>query len=501
MNANDPPDMPPSPAESPSGELVRRVLRGAAYLGVANYAVMALGILKTPILARLVDPNIWGIFGLASAWVSFMGVLRVELPEVVISDPSHNQARLVTQWVFETGTALLAMAVGGLLYALVPGIATLPVWQAIFSLLGIRVIFAATSTSYYVLRRDIRQEHLTRLTLIGSMLAFVAAVAIAYSGYPLLSLLVDAAVPVVVTGAGAWLVVGWRPTLTWDRAVAEDIRAFALTLWSSSLLGKIIWQFDDWLVGTVRGPEALGYYSKAFTLANMPMDMFAGVIGGIALSMYAQSRATGREVLKRAYEMTTWLLVRIIALSSIVMLSAAEEIVAIMLGPKWHPVPLLLRLMFLYVLGRPLFQNNAQLLLAVRHEGQFRTSLIVQAVILIVLGPPAVYLWGAVGVSVAVSVMQIAGFVVSQVYVSRHLELRSLRLYLLPVVMMAVLSPTLYLLGEGVGHGIIVTLALKSLLALAVFAGVTYLFERDRIGGVIDLVLANIRQRQRPPAA
>lgn len=489
-----PPDVPSVvPANAAQKEaLARRVMRGAAYLGVGQYALVAIGVIKTPILARLVAPEYYGVVALASAWVSFISLLRMELPEVVISDAEHQQARLVTQYAIEVATALVGVLVALALWLVIPQMASPLVWQAIFALLGVRVIFALTSTPQYILRRDIRQEVLTRLTLIGALAGALLAIGAAYLGYALAALLLDAAVPVAVLGIGAWIAAGWRPTRTWDPLIARDIRSFALTLWTSGLLGKITWEFDDWLLGNLRGEKALGYYSRAFYLANLPMNLFAGVIGGIALSMYAQSKTAGQEVLRRAYELTTWLLVRVVALASIVMLAAAEEIMLILLGPKWLPVPLLLRVMFLYVLARPLFQNNAQLLLAVRHEKEFQRSLVVQALILVIVAVPAVYYWGAVGASLAVSVMQIVGFLLAQWYTSRHLELRSLRLYLLPLLLVVVLTPAAYMLGAAVGGGIVVTLTVKVAAGAVAFAGIVYVLERREVKEVWALVRANL---------
>lgn len=470
-------------------------MRGAAYLGVGQYALVAIGVVKTPILARLVAPEYYGVVALASAWVSFISLLRMELPEVVISDAERRQARLVTQYAIEVGTALIGVLAALALWLAVPQIASPMVWQAIFALLGVRVIFALTSTPQYILRRDIRQDVLTGLTLMGAVAGALLAIGAAYLGYALAALLLDVAVPVAVLGVGSWIAAGWRPTRTWDPLIARDIRSFALTLWTSGLLGKITWEFDDWLLGNLRGEKALGYYSRAFYLANLPMNLFAGVIGGIALSMYAQSKTAGREVLRRAYELTTWLLVRIVALASIVMLAAAEEIMLILLGPKWLPVPLLLRVMFLYVLARPLFQNNAQLLLAVRQERQFQRSLVAQALVLIVIALPAVYYWGGVGASLAVSVMQIVGFVLAQWYTSRHLELHSLRLYLLPALLLLVLTPAVYALGAAVGGGIVVTLILKAAVGAATFAGIVYMLEHRQVREVWALVRHNLLWR------
>jgi O-antigen/teichoic acid export membrane protein len=479
------------------GNLARRILRGAAYLGTAQYASMGIGLIKTMILARLVAPEHWGVLGLALVWVSFLNVFRMELREVVISDQNGHPARLFIQYVFENATSLIGAALGAGVYLIAPWLAQPEVWTAIFVLLGVRLFTSLTSTPVYMLHRDIRQDVLMRLTLIGTALAAVVSVATAFLGRPLLTVLLDTAIPVVALGAGAWVAVGWRPRALWDGVHARDIFRFGTTLWTGGLLGKITWEFDDWLVGKLWSAKALGYYGKAYWLAKLPMDVFAGVIGGIALSMYAQSRAEGEAVLARVYRLTTWLLTRVVALAGIVMLAAADELVAIVLGPKWGPVPLLLRVMFLYVLARPLYQNNAQLLISVRKEKQFVATLYVQAALLLVLGPPLVYLWGGVGASIAVNIMQVAGFVWSQAAVSRCLGKSGPGLYALPALTLALAVPFAYAIGQFAGDGILISLIVKAGLGALLFGAVILLLERGQLKEVAGPIRTYLLQQRK----
>ena len=69
---------------------------------------------------------------------------------------------------------------------------------------------------------------------------------------------------------------------------------------------------------------------------------------------------------------------------------AADDLVHI-LGERWVPMVPLVRLMILFVVGRPLFQNHAQLLLAMRRERDVRAAMAGQAVFIVLACQPAVY--------------------------------------------------------------------------------------------------------------
>lgn len=477
-------------------DIARRALHGVIYAGIAQYASLGIGVIKVAILARLIAPATFGVVALATTWVSFLSVFFVEMRAVIIADPDDNPIKFATQYAVEIVSSLSGLLLGGALYLIAPQVASPRHWAAIWFLLGVRLLLSVTSTPFYILQRDIRQGVLMRLTLVAALISLAASTLLAYLGHPLLALLVDGAALSLVPRMGAWIVTRWRPRLAWDRETVRDSLSFGFTMWTAGVLGKITFEFDDWLVGNLRGDTALGFYSKAYSTAKMPMDVFAGVIGSLATSLYSQSNAAGRAILSRAYRLTTWLLARIIALSGAIMLAAVEEIVIILLSDIWLPVAPLFRLMILYVIGRPLWQNNAQLLEPVRLEKKMRRSVVWQAVILLILGPPLIHYWGAEGASVAVSLMMIVGLVISQRDVRHAVDVRLLPLYLLPGLLLLILAPGLYLLGQVVAMPVLVSLVVKSAIGVIVFGGTVLLFERDSLGEIYDLAVDNLLNRQ-----
>ncbi|NDJ53014.1 MAG: oligosaccharide flippase family protein, partial [Chloroflexi bacterium] len=305
-------------------DLARRAIQGAGFLAIAQYGTLAIGIVRGALLLRLVAPEFHGTVFAATALVSFFNLFRLELREIVVTTPAGDQARLTTQYLLEVGSSLLGFGVAGLTWMIAPQFSGLLdrsslVWPAIWILLGVRLASALSSTPLYILHRDIRQGIITSLTLIAALLSLIVGVGLALAGYPLLAVLADVAILPLVLGLGAWLAAGWRPGMQIDQAAARDILGFSFALWTTGLLGKITFEFDDLLVGEVNGPAILGFYGRAYALAKLPMDVFTGMIGSLGLALYAQSLAGGMALLERSYALTTWLLTRLIAVSSIVM--------------------------------------------------------------------------------------------------------------------------------------------------------------------------------------
>lgn len=495
----------------PPNQLAQRTVRGALWTGLSQYWLFALGVAKTVVLARLIEPQYFGILALSQAWMTYLTLLRFDFRTAVITwveDP----AMLAVQFWLEVLLAAAGVVLALLLYLLVPGILFvfgaaqadwLPaVWGVIFVLMALTIVEAVCSTGRYLAERRMLQAAIGKLTVVQSIVGLVVAVWLAWSGYPLAALLVDAALPVLVVGAGAAWVSGWRPQLIWDTAIARRLLALGFTMWTAGLLGKIVFQFDDWLVGTIQRPRLPvwrgsgvlpeSFYSRAYTAGKMPMDIFASAISMLALPLYARSEAQGRDMLRRIYRRTTWLLAYLIFFSSAVALTATAEVVQILLGPAWLDTVPLFRLMSLFVLLRPMYQNACQMLLAVGREREMRATVAVQAAFLLLAGPPAVLWQGAAGAAVAVSVMSVIGLAAVEWHVQKELTEAVWPLYLLPAATLAALMLALQGLAPFLPASIWWSAGIKLALCSAAYALAIVTLQRKMLQVVRDTLMQSL---------
>lgn len=480
--------------------LPRLAVRGALWAGIGQYALFAIGLVKAVWLARLVPAEYFGVVALATAWTSFLSFLRLDLKTVVLSRGDESEEAMAVQFIVENLLSLVGLALGVGLSLARPGTCSGDCWRVVYLLLGLKVFESLTSTPVYLLEKRIRQDVLTRLMILYSLLSLVVPVALAMGGAFIAALAVDAVLPILITGLGAWLVTRWRPRLSWNAALARDMLSFSGTLWTISLMGKVMWEGDDWLIGNLAGVSPLGYYSRAYNTGKLPMDMFAGFVARIALPLYAKGEAAGRAVLSALYGRLTWLLARLIFFFSAAMFVAAEEVTHILLSDRWLPMVPLLRLLALFIIGRPFFQNCAQVLQAIRQEYDFRRSTFVQALIMLLAGPPAVYYWGAPGAAAVSSLMTLVGWIGIEWSVSRHLGAAIWRTYLLPMAVMAGLVGGWALSRDAMaGLNVWASLLIKGLVCSLAFGLTTLVFERRETVEVFALVREAIRpDRSRP---
>jgi O-antigen/teichoic acid export membrane protein len=418
--------MPPSTAPPSIAQLA---VRGAIWTGVGQYGLFAFGIARVIILARLVDRELFGLVAGAAVWTSYFSVGRLDLRMAALTSREEREV-LDTQFLLENVSAALAFPLALLALALWPDLIGPRGWLLVFVLLAVAQIDALTSTSAYLIDRRLRQDVLGRLTAATAATGFGVPVACALLGYPLTALALAAVWPLLVPRLGAAIWARWRPGFAWTRDEIRRQLRLAASMWWIGLLGKITFQFDDWLVfnlrrpaqviwrGTGVEPEAL--YDRAYGVSKLPMDLAGGLIASNALSIYAERASHGTAVLWSAYRRLTWALSWIIFSSGSYLFLAADSLVHV-LGEAWIPMVPLIQLMIVFIVGRPLLQNCAQVLLALKQERDVRFATLVQAVFLIVVCPPAAFYYGAAGAAGAVSLMTAVGLVVSERCVARRL--------------------------------------------------------------------------------
>lgn len=474
-----------SPSAAPPS-IAKQVLRGAFWTAVGQYALFAFGIGRAIILARLVDREYFGLVAGAVVWSSYLSICRLDLRMAALGS-RENSETLDTQFLLENLSAAIAFPLTAVLWAIWPEVMTPHGWIVILVLLAAAQFDALTSTAAYLLDKRLRQDITGRVTAVTAIGGFVVPVAIALAGYPLTALAIDAVWPMVVPRACALIFAGWWPGVGWSvTEIRQQIRLGG-TLWSIGVLGKITFQFDDWLVFTGRRPSAVlwrgtgvepeALYDRAYGVSKLPMDLAGGVIASNALAIYSERAAHGRDVLHPVYRRMTWALAWIIFASGTYLLIAIDDLVYL-LGAAWVPMVPLARLMILFTVARPLLQNCAQILLALKRERDVRRATLSQAIFLLVVCPPAVYYWGAAGAAVAVSLMSVVGLIASERYVTQALGSSSWPSYVAPATAAVLTVVAAFGLASMLPTNVWAAAFVKAMICGAVFPATMWLVDR-----------------------
>jgi PST family polysaccharide transporter len=227
--------------------------------------------------------------------------------------------------------------------------------------LGIAPIFLLNGLGVQhnaLLMRQMRFPAYAAIDVASVVLGAVAGIGMALLGFGYWSLVGMALVSPVVSTLGAWWAVRWVPAGPRRGTGVTSMVKLGGAVTLNSIIIYIAYNTDKLLLGRYWGAAALGGYGRAYTIVNIPTDGVNAALGSVALS--ALSRLQHDPPRLRAYFLKGYSLT--VALTTPATIACAvfpEEIVALLLGPKWHDTAVLLRLLtptiLIFALINPLF--------------------------------------------------------------------------------------------------------------------------------------------------
>lgn len=326
--------------------LKHRAIRGGLAKLVGQVATFALRLIYIMVVSRLLSPSEFGLVAMVTAITGIYDLFRdggLGAAAVQQLTVTHEQKSTLF-WI--------NMLIGGILTLLC--LLTAPVlvrfyneprlfWVTIALSAGF-VFSGAGAQHSAALQRDLRYVALTAIDVTGVCISTVVAIALAAMGYGYWALVVSAIVATAANTIMMWTIVPWRPGLPQRHAGIASMLKFGGTVTLNGLIVYVAYNFDKVLLGRVWGADALGLYTRASQLINIPTYQLNAAIGDVAFS--ALSRLQDDPARYRSYFLKGYSLV--IALTApITLFSAAfsEDIVRVALGPKWMEAAAVFRLL------------------------------------------------------------------------------------------------------------------------------------------------------------
>jgi PST family polysaccharide transporter len=323
-----------------------RALRGGLAKALAQAASFVLKIGSTAILARLLEPRDFGLVGMVAAVTGVLVLLKdagLSLPTVQRQSITDEQLstlfwlNVLAGLVLTAVCAGLAPAVAGFYHdsrLVSVTLATAP--SFLLSALGVQ------HNAILMRRMDFSIQAL--IDVVSLFVSSLVGIIMAWFGWGYWSLVGMSLTQPAVTTVGAWLAARWVPGgVHFDSELRSIFRlGGALTL--NSIIVYVAYNTDKLLLGRYWGADALGSYLRAYTLVNIPTESLNSSVGSVALSGLSRLQ-NNPERLKafflKGYSLVVALTVPITAACVVF----AEEIVAVVLGPKWGESAVIVRLL------------------------------------------------------------------------------------------------------------------------------------------------------------
>jgi len=338
------------------------------------------------ILARLLSPREVGTFAIAMAFVEIGRVIAIQ--GMVQNIPrARKLTPALADTVFWTNLAM-AFVVALVVLLLAPPIMDLvdqPDSAAPLQALGFVLPIAALGATHLSLRlREFGHKSLALRSVVGGTIGGAAAVAAAFSGWGIWSLVVQRFVTETTNAAMSWHAYKWVPGGNFTMTQLRSIWGFGFNIALTQLVGLLPRRAMDMVLGTIIGAAAVGIYRTAGRTTELVVSGTISPYTTVALQTLSRLQADTKEMAK-AYR---WMVSRSAMLTIPAMVGfgvLAPDAVPAIYGAKWADSGQLARTFACLAVSYSISSFASPLLMALGRAATLRTLVFSQVIATVVV--------------------------------------------------------------------------------------------------------------------
>jgi PST family polysaccharide transporter len=376
------------------------MIRAIAWTGAAKWAIQLFAWTSTIIVARILSPSDYGLFGMATIYLGLVALISefgLGQAVVVLREMSHQHIRQINT---------LSVVFGGVLFALSCA-AAVPLGH-FFHAAKLAAVIVVMSLSFLIsgaqvvpdalLQRALRFKLLASFDTFRAITQLLTTIVMAWLGFRYWSLALGSLAGVLV---GCVLLIAASPcAFSWPhpKEINKAIR-FSTDVLGSRLAWYAYSNSDFMVAGRRLGQAALGAYTVAWTIASTPVEKITNMVTRVTPAFFSAVQHDNPELRRYLLRITEGLALFTFP-ASFGMALVADQFVLCVLGPKWIAAVIPLRLLAILAAMRSITTLFPSILFARRHSRFVMWNTVIAAVVF----PAAFYYgsrWSTTGIALA----------------------------------------------------------------------------------------------------
>jgi len=395
------PNTTTSRGQAEARALDHSLVRGVAWTAAAKWASQALSWVSWLIVARLLTPEDYGLVGMAAIYLGLITLLS----EFGLGTAVLAVRELSVEQINQLNGMAVLLGLGGVLASCAAAIPLGHFFRApqlplvVVAMSSTFVITSFKTVPLALLQRDLRFKTLALIDLGQALVLAISMVAFAVVGFRYWTRVCGGVLGALVS-TGAILRLRRVP---FARPRPKALRQ-AMTLSSDVVITRLCWyasaNADFLTAGRILGKAALGFYTVGWTLASIPVDKVAALVGQVTPAFFSAVQ-TDRPAMRRYLLRITEAIALITFPVSLGLALVARDFVLVVLGSKWEGTIAPLRLLAAYAAVRSITPLLPQALQIIRDSRFEMWRMVAAAVVMPTTFYFAAERWGTVGLAMS----------------------------------------------------------------------------------------------------
>ena len=301
-----------------------------------RFGAQGVSFIVSIVLARLLDPNVYGMIALVTVFTSIMQVfVDSGLGNALIQKKYADDLDFSTVFFFNIFFCLLLYVILFFTSPLISGFYEMPDLVPVLRVLGLTVVISGV--------KNIQQAYVSRhmmfkkfffSTLCGTIGAAAIGITMAYLGFGVWALVAQNLFNAAVDTCVLWITVKWRPKKMFSFERLKGLFSYGWKLLVSKLIDTVYEDVRSLIIGKMYSPDDLAFYNKGKQFPQLVVSNINSAIESVlfpSMSMEQDNIERVRSMTSRAIRITSYIIMPLM----LGMAVCAESLVGLILTDKW----------------------------------------------------------------------------------------------------------------------------------------------------------------------
>ena len=313
------------------------IASGVMYTAIAKYSSMALQLVVTAILARILCPSDYGAIAIVTVFINFFNILGdIGIGPAIIQNKKLEEEDIES--IFST-----TIYMGGLLCIIFASCASTissyynndTLYEICLWLSLLIFAYCASIVPQNLLYKEKKFKLISISSFCINCLTGVVSIAAAYMGCGIYALVLSQLLSAFATTLFYYSQKRIRFRFIPKTLALKKIMSFSIFQFLFNLVNYFGRNTDKMLVGRYLGMAELGYYEKSYRLMMLPLQNITFVISPVLLPVFSGLQDNPHEVGNKYFKMLKLLAYLAFPLS-VILYFCSGELVLCFFGEQWH---------------------------------------------------------------------------------------------------------------------------------------------------------------------
>lgn len=381
----------------------KHTIKGLSWMGGFRVFSRVIVFAKTAIIARILTPNQFGVFGIASLVLSLIEILTETGVNVFLVQEKDDIDKYVdASWIMSIGRGIVISVLIIVTAPLVSGFFNSPDSYNLILLISIVPFlrgFINPSEVKFQKNLQFHQEFYFRsiLFLVESFVSTMLVLITHETSALIWGMIVSVIAEIILS----FMFIKPIPRIRFQKGQLKMVISRGRWVTVAGVFNYLFHNADNMVVGRMLNTGSLGYYQMAYRISMLPITEVAEVFSKVTFPVYVKI-SEDSERLKKAFLKTTIGVSVLVIPLGFLFFFFPFPIIKLVLGPKWIEIAPVLQILAIFGVVRAISGSASALFLALKRQDIVTIITFASFLILIVTIIPLILKFGIIGAGISV---------------------------------------------------------------------------------------------------